>query len=62
MGENKTNSNTPGSSDIEKIFKERERLEQVLREQRKLSSFSQIFAVTQNISISGAISAGGPCS
>ena len=59
MGENKTNSNTPGSSDIEKILKERERLEQVLREKYRkevVILFTDICGYTEYIDKRGDIS------
>ena len=59
MGENKINSNTPGPSDIEKIFKERERLEQVLREKYRkevVILFTDICGYTEYIDKRGDIS------
>ena len=59
MGENKTKSNAPGSSDIERIFKERERLEQVLREKYRkevVILFTDICGYTDYIDKRGDIS------
>ena len=59
MGENNTNSNSTGSSDIEKILKERERLEQVLKEKYRkevVILFTDICGYTDYIDKGGDIS------
>jgi class 3 adenylate cyclase len=59
MGKNKTNSNSTGSSDIEKILKERERLEQVLKEKYRkevVILFTDICGYTDYIDKRGDIS------